>query len=39
MTVNITLIGPAPFERYIRNKNIEVFITNLYKINQTIENK
>ena len=39
MTVDIALIGPAPFKRYTRNKNMEVFITSLYKINQTIEDK
>ena len=37
--VDITLIGSAPFKWYMKHKNTEVFITSLYKINQTIEDK
>ena len=39
VTVDIAFIGPALFERHIRNKNMEVFITSLYEIDQTIEDK
>ena len=39
VTVDIALIRPAPFERYMKNKNMEVFITSLYKIDWTIEDK
>ena len=39
VTVNIALIGPAPFKRHMKNKNTEVFITSLYKIDWTIEDK
>ena len=38
-TVDIALIGPAPFERHMKNKNTEIFITSLYEIDQTIEDK
>ena len=37
--VDITLIGSAPFEQYIKHKNTEVFITSLYKIDQIIKDK
>ena len=38
-SINITLIGSAPFEWHMRNKKTEVFITSLYEIDQTIEDK
>ena len=37
--IDIALIGSAPFEQHMKCKNMEVFITSLYKINQTIEDK
>ena len=37
--IDIALIGSAPFEQHMKHKNTEVFITSLYKIDQTIEDK
>ena len=37
--VDITLIESASFKQHMKHKNTEVFITSLYKINQTIEDK
>ena len=37
--VDITLIGSAPFEWYMKHKNTEVFITSLYKIDWIIKDK
>ena len=37
--VDIALIGSAPFERHMKHKNTEVFITSLYEIDRTIEDK
>ena len=37
--VDIALIGSASFEWHMKHKNTEVFITSLYEINQTIEDK
>ena len=37
--VDIALIGSAPFERHMKRKNTEVFITSLYEIDRTIEDK
>ena len=38
-SIDIALIGSAPFERHMRNKKTEVFVTSLYEIDQTIEDK
>ena len=37
--INIALIGSAPFEQHMKRKNTEVFITSLYEIDWTIEDK
>ena len=37
--VDITFIESASFKQHIKHKNTEVFITSLYKIDQTIEDK
>ena len=37
--VDIALIGSAPFEWHMKHKNTEVFITSLYEIDWTIEDK
>ena len=37
--INITLIGSASFEQHMKLKNMEVFITSLYKIDQIIKDK
>ena len=37
--IDIALIGSAPFEQHMKCKNMEVFITSLYKIDWTIEDK
>ena len=37
--IDIALIGSAPFEQHMKHKNTEVFITSLYEIDQTIEDK
>ena len=37
--IDITLIGSAPFKWHMKCKNTEVFITSLYKIDWTIEDK
>ena len=37
--IDIALIGSAPFERHMKRKNTEVFITSLYEIDRTIEDK
>ena len=37
--LDITIIGSAPFEQHMKNKNTEVFITSLYEIDQMIEDK
>ena len=37
--INIALIGSAPFEQYMKHKNMEVFITSLYKIDWMIKDK
>ena len=41
MSIDIALIGSAPFERHMKHKNTGVFITSLYdyEIDQTIEDK
>ena len=31
-SIDIAIIRTAPFEWYMRNKKIEVFVTSLYKI-------
>ena len=38
-SIDIALIGSAPFKQHMKCKNTEVFITSLYKIDQTIEDK
>ena len=37
--LDIAIIGSAPFEQHMKNKNMEVFVTSLYEIDQTIEDK
>ena len=37
--IDIALIRSAPFEQHMKHKNTEVFITSLYKIDWTIEDK
>ena len=38
-SIDIALIGSASFEWHMRNKKTEVFVTSLYKIDWTIEDK
>jgi hypothetical protein len=37
--IDITVVGAAAFHYYIRRKDIEVFITSLYKIDRFIESR
>ena len=37
--IDIAIIGSAPFEQHMKNKNTEVFVTSLYEIDRTIEDK
>lgn len=37
--IDITAIGAAPFQRHLKNKDTEVFITSLSEINHIIEEK
>ena len=38
-TIDIAIIGSAPFERHMKQKNSEIFITSLYEIDRIIEEK
>ena len=37
--INIALIESAPFKQHMKHKNMKVFITSLYEIDWTIEDK
>ena len=37
--INIVVVGAAAFYHYIRRKDIEVFITSLYKIDHLIKSR
>ena len=37
--IDIALIGSAPFEQHMKHKNMEIFITSLYELDWTIEDK
>ena len=39
MTIDIAIIGSAPFKQHMKQKNSEIFITSLYEIDQIIEEK
>ena len=38
-TIDIAIIGSAPFERHMKQKNSEIFITSLYEIDRIIKEK